>query len=200
MNKRTDIDNLVFDLGNVLFTFQPLDWLKKIYPEPLAKQVNAAVFDSPHWAEVDRGVLTMDEVIARMLFDAPDMAEWITPAISEYLNMVQPIPENVALLPRLKSSGYRLYVLSNFGAAFFAETRACNPFLEQCFDGLLISGEVHIVKPETAIYLLLAHTFHLDPARTLFIDDRQENIDSARSVGIRGMCYTRHEQFFELFA
>jgi len=199
MKKRSDIDAIVFDLGRVLLTFDPLPHLQKLYPAALAERMNEAVYASRHWAEVDRGVLTMEEVVARILRDAPDMAEWIQPALDSYFDMIRPIPENVALLPKLKKAGYRLYVLSNFGESFFARTRACNPFLEQ-FDGLLISGEARILKPDVAIYLLLLHKFRLDPARTLFVDDRRDNIDGARAVGIRGICYSYHEQLEELFA
>ena len=199
MKKRTDVDAIVFDLGNVLLTFNPLAHLKKRFPGPLAERMNEAIFASRHWVEMDRGVLTMEEIAARIVKDAPDMAEWLQPALDTYGDMVQPIPENVGLLPGLKAAGYRLYVLSNIGEAFFAEMRARNPFLAQ-FDGLMISGAVHILKPDPAIFLLLLHEFRLDPARTLFVDDRQENIDGASAAGIRGICYARHEQLRELFA
>lgn len=198
MKKRPDVDAIVFDLGRVLLTFEPLAHLKTLYPAPLAERMNAAIYSSPHWAEVDRGVLTMDEVVARILRDAPDMAEYIQPVLAEYLHFLWPIQENVELLPKLKEAGYRLYVLSNFGAEFFAATRARIPFLEE-FDGLMISGEVRLLKPDPAIYLLLLHKFGLDPARTLFVDDRPENIEGARAVGIRGIRYERREQLDELF-
>jgi len=200
MKKRPDVDAIVFDLGEVLLTFNPLAHFKKLYPAPLAERITAATYASRHWAEVDRSVLTMEEIVARIRKDAPDMDEWIGPALAEYHNLVQPIAENIAVLPRLRAAGYRLYALSNFGADYFAEVRARNPFLDQHFDGLLISGQVHVLKPDAAIYLLLLHTFGLDRARTLFIDDRQENIDAARAVGIRGMRYTYPERLDALFA
>jgi len=200
MKKKPDIDNLVFDLGEVLLTFNPLEHLKKLFPEPLAERINAATYASPHWVEVDRSVLTMDEVVARIRKDAPDMVEWIPRALAEYHNIVRPIAENIAVLPRLRDAGYRLYALSNFGVGYFEEVRANNPFLDQCFDGLLISGQVHVLKPDAAIYLLLLHNFGLEPARTLFVDDRQENIDAAQAVGIRGMRYARERRLDELFA
>lgn len=197
MPKRADIDAVVFDLGRVLLSFEPLAHLMTLFPAPLAERMNATIYSSPHWLEVDRGVLTMDEVVARILRDAPDMAEWIEPVLAEYLHFIMPIRENVALLPAFKQAGYRLYVLSNFGADYFAQARARIPFLEE-FDGLLISGQERLVKPDPAIYLLLLHRFGLEPARTLFIDDKQENIDGARAVGIRGLRYERHEQIAAL--
>lgn len=199
MKKKPEIDAVVFDLGEVLLTFNPLEYLKKLYPAPLAERINAATYASRHWAEVDRGVLTMDEVVARIRRDAPDMEAWIPLALAEYHNIVQPIEENIALLPRLRAAGYRLYALSNFGADYYEEVRARNPFLDRCFDGLLISGKVHVLKPDAAMYLLLLHNFGLDPARTLFVDDRQENIDAAQALGIRGMRYAPNSRLEALF-
>ncbi|MCL2811791.1 MAG: HAD family phosphatase [Clostridia bacterium] len=189
MKKRPDIDAIVFDLGGVLLTYDPRAYFRKLYPEPLAERIDGAIFSSPHWVEMDRSVLTMDEVLARIRKDAPDMDEWIPKALAEYYNLIQPIAENIALLPRLRAAGYRLYVLSNFGDDHFERIRARYSFLDECFDGLLISGKVQLLKPDTAIYLLLLHTFGLDAPRTLFIDDRQENVDAAQALGIRGMCY-----------
>ncbi len=199
MKKRPDLDAIVFDLGQVLVTFDPLRYLKTRFPEPVAERINSTIYSSKHWAEVDRSVLTMDEIKARILRDAPDMAEWFDPAIAEYFGVVQPIPENVALLPKLREAGYKLYVLSNFGAEFFDAACQRIPFLNECFDGLLISGQDHLLKPNVAIYLLLLHRYGLDPARTVFVDDRQENIDGAKTVGIRGICYSRPEQLRELW-
>jgi len=200
MKKKPDIDAIVFDLGQVLLTFNPQAHFRKLYPQPLADKIVAATYASRHWAEADRGVLTMDEVVARITKDAPDMAEWIPQALAEYGNLVQPMQENIALLPRLREAGYRLYVLSNYGAGPFEEIRARNPFLDECFDGLLISGQVRVLKPDTAIYLLLLHTFGLQPTRTLFVDDRQENIDAAMALGIRGICYSPDYELEEFFA
>jgi 2-haloacid dehalogenase len=143
---------------------------------------------------MDRGVLTEQEVIARMARDAPDVAGWIRPALAIYDDLVRPIEASVAYLPRLKAAGYRLYALSNYGAERFARARAAYDFFA-LFDGLLISGEERVLKPDPAIYLLLMHRFGLTPARTLFIDDRAENIRGAGALGIQGMVFQRPEQF-----
>ncbi len=192
MKKRADLDAIVFDVGNVLLRYDPLACLSERFPAQ-ASRINEAIFQSPHWAEIDRSVMTDEEIFARMVKEAPDMAEWIEPAIASYPDMIHPIRETIDLLPRLKEAGYKLYVLSNFGADYFARTRARFSFFDQ-FDGLLISGEERVLKPDAAIYLLLIHRFGLNPSRTLFLDDKQENIDGAEAVGLRGLCFERAEQ------
>jgi putative hydrolase of the HAD superfamily len=188
-----DSDAVVFDLGDVLVTYDPLAHLRTRFPEPLATRIYGAVYGSSHWLEMDRGVLAAEEIFARMAMDAPDMAGWIRPALATYPDILQPIPESVAYLSRLKEAGYRLYVLSNVSAEFFSGIRARNSFFE-LFDGLLISGEERVIKPDPAIYLLLFHRFGLMPARTLFVDDRVENIKTAMELGMQGMVFTGAEQ------
>ena len=60
------------------------------------------------------------------------------------------------------------------------------------FDGEVISCEEHTVKPEPQIYRILLERYGLDPAQTLFVDDRPCNIAAAEELGIRG-------QLFNLF-
>ncbi len=193
MQKRTDLDALVFDVGNVLLRFDPLSALRGQYDNPLATRLHEAVFCSPHWLEVDRSVLTPAEIQARMAQEAPDVARYIPAVFKLYETVCLPIEGSVARLQGLKQAGYKLYVLSNFGDGYFAKTRAQYPFFD-IFDGLLISGEHRVVKPDPAIYLLLLHRFGLTAERTLFIDDRQDNIDGAATLGIRGMLFTHPEQ------
>ena len=55
------------------------------------------------------------------------------------------------------------------------------PFLNK-FDGLLLSGEVKLIKPEIAIYELAISRFNLNPEETVFVDDKKENIEAAKKL------------------
>ena len=50
----------------------------------------------------------------------------------------------------------------------------------------MVSCEEHIIKPDPAIYATLTERYGLDPAETLFIDDRKENIEAAIAQGWQG--------------
>jgi 2-haloacid dehalogenase len=69
-------------------------------------------------------------------------------------------------------------------ADVFAARRARFPVLRR-FDGAVVSGEEGVVKPSPEIFGILLDRFHLDPARTLFVDDSQVNVSGARGAGIR---------------
>ena len=58
------------------------------------------------------------------------------------------------------------------------------PFLK-LFDGLLISGEDRLVKPDAAIYELAITRFNLTPQETVFIDDKLENIEAAKKLNFK---------------
>ena len=193
MGKRQDLDAVVFDVGNVLLAFDTVGYLRRTVGEPEASRIQRGIFESPHWIELDRGVLTLAEIGARMVADAPEMAAWVAHIPRMHQEVIAEMTDSTAYLPRLKEAGYALYVLSNFGGALFAETRARYDFFS-LFDGQLISGDEQIVKPEPHIYRELLARFALDPARTLFIDDRPENIEAALALGMQGMVFTHASQ------
>ena len=66
------------------------------------------------------------------------------------------------------------------------------PFLKQ-FDGLLISGQDNLIKPDPAIYQLAIKRFDLIPAKTVFVDDKLENIETAIKLNFNTIHLTHPE-------
>ena len=62
-------------------------------------------------------------------------------------------------------------------------------------DGQVISCEEHLVKPEKEIYLRLCERYGLEPAECLFTDDRVENVEGAKSVGMNAVLFTSPENY-----
>ena len=109
-----------------------------------------------------------ERVTARFIRDAIDRQEEIV--------------ETRALVDDLKRAGYKLYVLSNMSREFIDFLRRTEIY--GCFDGEVVSCEEGVVKPEPRIYEILLDRFGLDPAETLFIDDRRSNLEAAAAFGI----------------
>ena len=97
-----------------------------------------------------------------------------------------PIEQSVQVLSELKEKGVLLYILSNWSAETYPIAEKRFDFLSW-FDGKVISGEAGIVKPDLEIYKLLIDRHDLNPNHTVFIDDREENIRAAESLGIHGI-------------
>jgi len=171
--------NIVFDLGGVVFHRDA----KKVRPELI--EFFAFIFASrmPHfWEEYDRGSLTYDEVL-----DELSRAKGCERAVAESylreaLDRQEAIPQTAALIRDLKQAGYRLYVLSNMSREFIDFLRQTDIYA--LFDGEVVSCEERVVKPEPRIYEILLDRYGLDPAETLFIDDRRSNLEAAAGFGI----------------
>ena len=91
---------------------------------------------------------------------------------------------SIQVLDKLKKQNYDCYVLSNWSAETFVGMTDDYPFL-QSFDGLLISGEDKMMKPNADIYELAITRFNLIPQETVFIDDKLENIEAAKNLDFK---------------
>src|SRR5438477_12763993 len=58
------------------------------------------------------------------------------------------------------------------------------------FNGILVSGEVGLIKPDPRIFELLIERFAIDPRRAVYIDDVETNVIAARPLGIHGIHFT----------
>jgi 2-haloacid dehalogenase len=172
------IDAVVFDLGGVLLDWDPTYVLD-------GAQIEALDIDGVQ-RELDLG-MSVEQVRTRWRARFP--AEVAT--IDHYLDnwhhtLPGPIDDTVAVLDELHLAGVRLYALSNFSGDLFREHRPRFAFLDR-FDGLLISGDEGLVKPDPAIYDLLVERFDLNPAVTVFVDDRDDNVIGARDAGLHAI-------------
>ncbi len=179
------INNIVFDLGNVLLDFKPLVFLKEKFVDPeLIDKLYQIVFKSREWIELDRGTVKEEDVVERLCRKNPGFEEEISEVFSEWKEILRPINGTVDILNELKEKGcYNLYVLSNYHLEAF-EVVSHYDFFKH-FDGLVISAEINYIKPEPDIYDHLIEKFKIDPEKTLFIDDTRENLDGAEEFGIK---------------
>ena len=58
---------------------------------------------------------------------------------------------------------------------------------------IICSCEEHTVKPEPRIYEILLERYGLTPSETLFIDDREMNIEAAAALGIHGFVFDHRD-------
>ncbi len=128
-----------------------------------------------------------EKVIDSGKFPLMTTAEAWTRLVTGTLDMQEPVAPTERLVGDLKAAGYRLYVLSNMSREFIDFLRRFPVY--GLFDGEVVSCEEGVVKPEPEIYRRLLGRYGLDPAQTLFIDDRPANIAAAAALGIRGQLF-----------
>lgn len=94
----------------------------------------------------------------------------------------------------LRENGYTVGILSNLPFPLADALRATPGFLEH-FDHVTLSCELRLFKPQAAIYEHSVTGLNVAPAETLFIDDKQENVDGAKAVGMHAELFTTWEEF-----
>jgi epoxide hydrolase-like predicted phosphatase len=98
----------------------------------------------------------------------------------------------VAYVKRLRQAGYRTGLLSNFADEARHVWTKVYPFIEH-FDGIVISSEVGLMKPDPKIYRLAAESVGVNVEEALFVDDIIENIEGAKRVGMQAIHFTDPE-------
>jgi putative hydrolase of the HAD superfamily len=184
--------NIVFDLGAVLFTWEPTSLVQTHLGAhaPTAEacgMLARAMFQHEDWIGFDRGSHSLDDAIGRMALRLSLPAERLNAMLSPTGEHLVPIDATLELLGELRArrdagGDLRLYYLSNMPAPHARALVARYPFMHW-FDGGVFSGDVQLLKPQLEIYQLLAERHALEPGRTVFIDDTLVNVEAARSLG-----------------
>jgi len=182
VNKTSGIENIVFDLGRVLVKWYPEEYLEKKYGKDVSGIITDRVLNSREWLEMDRGILSEEELWSKKISELKELEKVILDLKERTFELLEPFDENVALLPVLKQKGYRLFVLSNFSKSMFRKIRERYDFFN-LFDGLVVSSDHFTIKPEKRIYQILIENFRVNPEKSLFIDDKLENVVTAAEFG-----------------
>lgn len=176
--------NVVFDLGGVVFDWQPDAVIRGIFKDPgTQKLVREEIVDHHDWIELDRGTLSQEDAITRGASrtglpeaDIEELFRAVPPSLT-------PIPGTIELIRSIRDTKNRLFVLSNMQSASISYLET-NHKIWDLFDGVVISSRIKKVKPEIAIYEHLLKAYELQAAETVFIDDMSENLAAAASIGI----------------
>jgi putative hydrolase of the HAD superfamily len=191
--------NVVFDFGAVLFTWRPVDLIAECFPARAATPAQAGhlaheVFGYVDWQAFDAGTLAMDVVVARTAARLELDAKVLGDLVGSIDGRLEPMAPSVALLEQLHGlPGVHLYFLSNMPEPYARALEQRHAFLDR-FKGGIFSGDVHLIKPDPAIYQLLQTRHALAPTQTVFIDDLLGNIQAARAQGWHGIHFESAEQ------
>jgi len=188
----TRISAVVFDIGNVLIEWNPRHLYRKIFMDENGAADDAeverflATICTQQWNEKQDVGRRLDEGTTELLERHPEQAAAIRAFYGRFQEMIPgEIPGSVDLLEALKARGCPVFGLSNYTRETFPPTRARFPFLG-LFDGIVVSGEEGVMKPDPEIFHILASRYDLQPEGTLFIDDTAGNVTAAEALGFRG--------------
>lgn len=186
--------NIVFDVGKVLVSFEPVAYLESLgYDKKTRDILTSAIFQHPLWVELDRGVLPFSEVMEGFLENAPGYEKEIKEVFEKLGQTIELMPYAVEWTEELKSQGFHLYIISNYGEYLFEQTKDKMKFLEY-MDGVIFSYQCKKIKPNLEIYEELLKKYHLNADESVFIDDCLENVEAAENVGYHGIQFLDYEQ------
>lgn len=182
-----EIENIVFDVGNVLVDF---DWKTYLdgfgFPKEKYEAIADATFRNPQWNERDRGLYEEEEYVKKFVACAPQYEGDIREVARRSPETISSLDYAETWVKYLKNQGYNLYILSNYGSYMLDATRPMMSFLKY-MDGVVFSCDVGQIKPEPEIYQTLITRYNLEPSRSVFIDDRAENCNGARKAGLHAI-------------
>lgn len=182
---------VIFDVGKVLFDWEPRYLYERLIGDDQALEAFLANVVTKDWHfQHDAGRLFADtsaELIALYPEHRDLIAAW-GPRFNETIG--QPIRGMAEIAAELDSAGVPLFAITNFSGEFWPPFMAQNRDLFDRFQGIIVSGDEHLIKPDPAIYHLALDRFELEPGQAVFVDDNAANIDAANALGIHGVLFT----------
>jgi len=180
--------SVVFDIGNVLLSYEPARLLRQLgLSAAQQQQALSWIVHSEEWLALDRGDIDLVQAVQGGLARGSGLTSAEIRQIYEGVaTTLTPLAPMVNLVEQLAAVQVPLYVLSNMPVHTWQKIEPVNTFFK-LFNGLVLSYQENLIKPEPAIYELVCQRFGLVPARTIFIDDSLANVQAARALGWHGI-------------
>lgn len=182
---------VVFDLGGVLIDWNPRYLYRKLFDgDASAMEHFLSTVCTSAWNSQQDAGRSFSEACALLKTEHPKHADLIDAWFHRQSEMIRgAIEGTVDILAELRDRKVPIYALSNWSAETFPLSLKRFEFLHW-FDGILLSGDVRLLKPDPRIFQLFFETHAVDPAHTVYVDDLKPNVDTATSLGMHGIVFT----------
>jgi putative hydrolase of the HAD superfamily len=188
------IEAVTFDFGGVIVSFRGL----KSFEEKGASlgleegELHEIVWGSPEWQLALVGAITDEEFWQRLgrrlgLRSQDEIDRFV----ADLFRDEAADPRMVDLVRRLQGS-YQTGLLSNASDLLPSLLRK-RYGMDGLFDVKVISALVGVAKPDPAIYRVLLERLGTKPESTVFVDDREQNIAAAATLGIQAIRFEGYE-------
>ena len=184
------MENIVFDLGNVLVKWSPEDILATVFPDnPHTKDLAQKFFKTPIFYDLNLGKITEQEA-ACLYSHQLDLPIYIVENVLKTAKeSLIPVEGSFELLEDAYNAGIPLYSITDNVHEFMQHLKEQYTFLDK-FQGIIVSAEIGVLKPSEKIYRCLLDLYNLNAEETVFIDDLKKNVEGAEKVGMKGIQFT----------
>ena len=177
---------VVFDVGHVLFDWDPRYLYEKIIADPVELDWFLDNVVTRRWHFQHDAGRPFAETSAELIARFPDQADRIRAFAARWNETIPaPMPGMPELVADLVAADVPLFAITNFSGEFWAKWRPTIALFD-AFDGIVVSGEERLMKPDPAIYALALARFGLAAGEGAFIDDRADNVVVADAAGLVG--------------
>ena len=192
------IKNIIFDFGKVLVDYDFDRFFAMLRAEnPEHKHFGefmALVLDKETYTALDKGERPFADYVADYKEQYPQCADLIDAFDTRFQEIVLgEVPGMQRVLANLKEQGYRIYGLSNWSTKVYDTMPRFEVF--KYIEDRVLSCEEHLLKPDTMIYRCALQRFGIEAEESIFVDDKAENVDGAKAVGIDGIVFDNADQF-----
>lgn len=177
---------VLFDIGNVFVHWDPRNLYQKLIPDAGELEHFLSEIVTLEWhSEHDRG-RPFAEGTAELAQKFPEHADLILAFNERWPETIgDVIHGTVDIMMELQERGTPVYGLTNFSHEKWPDFCRTHAFTDH-FDGVVVSGEEKLIKPDPRIYHTAISRFELEPERTIYIDDRLENVQAAEQLHMHG--------------
>ncbi len=192
-----NIETVIFDIGGVLIDWNPRYLYKKLLKDETEIEFFLNNFCTAEWnAQQDAGRSFRDGV-AMLQKQYPQYAGLIEAYDRRWEEMLGEADwEAMKILGEIKQNGVPVYALTNWSAEKFPLAKKRYDFLNW-FDGILVSGEVGLKKPDLKIFRLILENYQIEAGKAIYLDDVMANIKAADEVGFRTIHFQNAAQLRE---
>lgn len=177
------IDAVVFDFGGVLIDWNPRYLYRKVFDNEQEMEWFLSEICTPEWNTMQDGGKRFSEATAELSAKYPEYSDKIALYYGRWEEMLGgEIDGTSSVICELKSAGMPLYGLTNWSDEAFPVAYDRYDSLK-AFNGIVVSGEEKLLKPDHAIFRVLIERYGLKPDKCVFIDDNKTNVDSAAQLG-----------------
>lgn len=177
--------------------FEWKEYIRRLFVEETGRRVTDAIWKDGRWYELDRGVLSEEDILESFYHAEPTLQREIKETFDRVGECLTRCDYAIPWIEDLKARDYRVYYLSNYSEHLMRANPEVLDFLPH-MDGGVFSCYVKLIKPDPAIYQYLLGKYDLKAEECLFIDDREENIAAARELGMQAVRFENYEQAREV--
>ena len=185
MHPRTPPKGIIFDLGDVLFTWSP-DTTTSLPAKTIRSIISSTV-----WIEYETGRINQDACYHQVAQHFSIAASEVAEAFSQARDSLQPNNAMMSFIHELRETSrgaIKVYAMSNVSQEDYAvlSTKMAD---WSVFNRVFTSGHAGMRKPDLSFYQYVLEETELTPEEAVFIDDKMENVLAARSLGIKSIVF-----------